>query len=430
MTVTAVPDSLWEQRFRALVDTLSKGIVIHRSLVPLFANSAFAEMHGFQSVEEFMDVGTLLGVTPPDAWQERMAQGALAEPGGGRRRIRHMRQDGAVLWVDVVENVVVWDDGPALQATIEDVTFQVLASERSELQTMMLNDALQTMGEGILMTDVDGTVVLNNGRFLALFGIEDEDLPSVPIIRDVLELMAERGHFGDPLDAGTVITEMLGLFEEHEPFQLERPIGGDRVVRFYGTPRGSGGTVLMVSDVTEQKTLEQELRRLATTDPLTGLFNRRQFTLLGQRALDEHRHSAKPLAVLALDIDHFKIINDTYGHAAGDEALKMVARILHDALRGADVIGRLGGEEFGVVLADTMAPAAFSTADRLRRALEQSVVESDGQSIKLTTSVGLTMLRSEDRHLESLMKRADAALYDAKKSGRNRVIAAENDLAA
>lgn len=430
MTAALLPEAHWEKRFHALIDTLSQGIVIHRDLKPVFVNAAFIEMHGFQSADEFMDIGTLLAVTPPEDWQERLARGALTEPGMGRRRLRHVRQDGAMLWMDITERPVEWDDGPAIQATFDDVTFQVLADGRAEMQTMMLNDALQTMAEGILMTDQDGTVVLHNGRFLELFSIADEDLPSIPTIRDVLELKAERGHFGDPLDAGGVITELLTLFESNEPFQLERPIAGDKVVRFAGSPRGSGGFVLMVSDVTEQKTLEQELRRLATTDPLTGLYNRRQFTLLGQNAVDEHRRKGKPLAVLALDIDHFKSINDTYGHAAGDEALKTVSRVLHAALRGADVIGRLGGEEFGVVLIDTYPAAAFSTADRLRRALEQTIVESEDQRLRLTTSVGLAMLDADDKQLEALMKRADAALYEAKKTGRNRVVAADASMAA
>ncbi len=418
MTGATPSESQWERRFKALIGTSSQGIVIHRNLTPIYVNQAFLDIHGFSTASELLE------------WQDRTRKGRFTDTEHPTRRLRHVRLDGATLWVEVLEEPIDWDDGPALQATFQDVTLQVLAADRAEMQTQMLNDALQTMAEGILMSDRDGVVVLHNRRFLDLLNIADDELPAVPSIRDVLELIAERGHFGDPLDAGGVITEMMGLFEDAAPFLRERSIAGERVARFAGTPRDSGGFVLMISDVTEQKTLELELRRLATTDPLTGLFNRRQFTLLGQRALEEHRQKKADLAVLALDIDHFKAINDTYGHAAGDEALKSVSRVLHAALRGADVIGRLGGEEFGVVLTNTHQQAALSTAERLRRAIELEVVESEGQQIRLTTSIGLTDLQAGDVSLEGLMKRADAALYDAKKSGRNRVIATESPTVA
>jgi len=166
--------------------------------------------------------------------------------------------------------------------------------------------------------------------------------------------------------------------------------------------------------------LSRMLEKSSRTDELTGIANRRGIleTLSAELAVGG-RHTL-PLAVLMADIDHFKKINDTHGHAAGDEALRAVSRTLGGALREGDSVGRLGGEEFLVLLPMLEGAAAFAAADRLRREIEQSRAVFEGCEIPLSISIGVGCRRQGDS-VDSLLARADAALYAAKSAGRNRV---------
>lgn len=164
-----------------------------------------------------------------------------------------------------------------------------------------------------------------------------------------------------------------------------------------------------------------ELRRLATTDPLTGLFNRSQFMTAAETELRRSERFDHALAVLMADLDHFKRINDRFGHAAGDEALRLFCDTLRRETRSVDLTGRLGGEEFAVVLPETGREDALQVAERVRAAVEAaSFVFQGGASIRFTVSLGAAVRQPGDT-LDSLLARADRALYAAKNGGRNRV---------
>lgn len=170
--------------------------------------------------------------------------------------------------------------------------------------------------------------------------------------------------------------------------------------------------------------LEVQLERAATTDPLTGLYNRRYFIETAERELARARRYSKPLSVLMLDIDHFKRINDTYGHPVGDEVLKLLARQAAPQLRKLDVLARLGGEEFAVLLSETGGDGAALLAERLRKSLSELTVRAMGATLKFTVSIGCAevMVNSQGEDILSALERADEALYRAKESGRNRVV--------
>ncbi len=165
-----------------------------------------------------------------------------------------------------------------------------------------------------------------------------------------------------------------------------------------------------------------KLFELATTDSLTGLFNRRHFLELAQIELERQIRHQNQAAVLMVDIDNFKKINDTYGHAAGDEVLKQVASILKNSMRKYDLIGRLGGEEFALMLCDCDFSLANEIAQRMCKKTESQLIEFKKNIIKVTISIGLTQLCEVDKQAEEPLVRADKALYDAKNSGRNRVV--------
>lgn len=165
---------------------------------------------------------------------------------------------------------------------------------------------------------------------------------------------------------------------------------------------------------------QSRLEALATQDSLTGLPNRRGFDLLAAQALNEAQREPKPLMTLMLDLDHFKELNDTYGHLAGDEVLRSYSRVLENCLRDSDIICRWGGEEFIVLLKNTDSHNARMIAEKIRRQTEQQIFTHAGKDMHVTTSIGLTTLQPGDT-LDNLLTRADHALYRAKQSGRNRV---------
>jgi diguanylate cyclase (GGDEF)-like protein/PAS domain S-box-containing protein len=178
----------------------------------------------------------------------------------------------------------------------------------------------------------------------------------------------------------------------------------------------------VVEDITERKRLEQELRELAATDMLTGLPNRRAFiTRLEEEHARLRRFDAQQAAVLMLDLDFFKRINDTWGHPAGDAVLRQVGEVINKQIREVDFCSRLGGEEFAVLLTGAAPVAAREFAERLRRRIADITVMHDGNSIKVTASIGVAALRATDTDADAALMRADRALYGAKEAGRDRV---------
>jgi diguanylate cyclase (GGDEF)-like protein len=166
---------------------------------------------------------------------------------------------------------------------------------------------------------------------------------------------------------------------------------------------------------------QEELERLARTDPLTGLLNRRSFFAEASRELHWVQRTGHPAVVISFDLDHFKTINDTRGHAAGDASLRAISDMLRGERRGTDVVGRLGGEEFAIVVRDTDVDCGRRLAERLRAAVAALDVHHDGEAISLTASFGVTQVRASDVDLDDAIKRADGAMYTAKRLGRDRV---------
>jgi diguanylate cyclase (GGDEF)-like protein len=181
------------------------------------------------------------------------------------------------------------------------------------------------------------------------------------------------------------------------------------------------GAEVVFQDISLRKAMEQELQRLATTDSLTGLPNRRHFMEQLEYELARIKRFGKPASLLMLDLDHFKRVNDTYGHAAGDAVLRHFAELAQTSLREIDLIGRLGGEEFGVLLPGTTQPGAIELAERLREAVAAAPVMAGEHQIPVTVSIGIAEFDPTDPHPDDILARADVALYKAKESGRNRV---------
>ena len=176
-------------------------------------------------------------------------------------------------------------------------------------------------------------------------------------------------------------------------------------------------------DITKQKNLERELQILCRTDPLTTAANRRAFEEMLSQEFSRFKRSRKEYALIMIDIDHFKSVNDEYGHSVGDKVLIEVTEKCKDSLRYHDIVARLGGEEFCILLPYTNAIQAKQIAERLRGKIESMQIISEGNRINVTVSVGLSLVCLDDSDGHDAMQRADQKLFEAKDLGRNTVCA-------
>ena len=175
-------------------------------------------------------------------------------------------------------------------------------------------------------------------------------------------------------------------------------------------------------DITERRRMEELLQLQATTDELTHLTNRRRFLELAYNEIKRANRLNHSLSIAMIDIDYFKSINDTYGHAAGDEALGIFAKICQEYIREIDILARFGGDEFAMLLPETGSHQAFTVVERIRQALASHPVMFADRPILITISSGISGLEAKDETLDMLLGRADQALYQAKEMGRNCVV--------
>ena len=216
--------------------------------------------------------------------------------------------------------------------------------------------------------------------------------------------------------------------EKEESFSLEYEVTRKDGSRIWVWERGRGvqeddGSLHLegiILDISDRKVLETELEQMATRDPLTGLLNRREMSRVLDEELQRARRYQRPMAVLWVDFDHFKDVNDTYGYAAGDSVLRAISRLLLGSVRSVDSIGRFGGEEFVIVLPEMDLEEAQETAERLRRKVaEEPQPLGNGEAVPLTISVGVAVYPDHGQTASTLCAAADKAMYLAKDRGRN-----------
>jgi diguanylate cyclase (GGDEF)-like protein len=304
------------------------------------------------------------------------------------------------------------------------------ARRRADEALALLRDALDSIAVGIVIYDEQDRLVLANRAMRALYNeLEDALVQPGANFQSLLRLALERGLFPEAVGreeawlAARVQARRtgqgLGVAHEHR-------LGDGRWVQYSEHRTPAGYIVGSRIDITELKKLEAELREQASTDALTGLANRRHF----MQSLDSEmervrRRTTARACVLMLDLDHFKRVNDQYGHAAGDGLLRHFAELLRGELRGTDMAGRLGGEEFAVILPGASLDEARAWAQRLCDAVAAQPLAWGEQTIRATVSVGVSVLSPDDSAGEIALMRADGALYRAKEAGRNRVETAD-----
>ncbi|MBT0963140.1 PAS domain S-box protein [Denitromonas iodatirespirans] len=288
----------------------------------------------------------------------------------------------------------------------------------SQWNELLLNSA----GEGIYGVDINGRCTFINPAALAMLGFEREEV----LGQNPHTLFHVHDRDASPdAEASCPIAVALrdGVRREAEDAFLRK--SGERFpVSMTATPLREDdrivGAEVVFQDIGERKAMEQELVRLATTDALTGVANRRRFLEQLEMELARAKRFGQPATLLMLDIDHFKRVNDTYGHATGDAVLQHFARLTQQRLRRIDLFGRLGGEEFAILLTGTDGAGARHFSEQFRRAVAQTPAAAKGE-ISISVSIGVAEFDPQEPTPDTLLARGDVALYRAKAGGRNRI---------
>lgn len=283
-------------------------------------------------------------------------------------------------------------------------TYRGLQHEQDKLTTV-----IESATEGMVVTDAELQVVLVNPAAVALLGKSAEEIAT----EDFMQLV------DDPNILHRAIDGKTGAEIHYNNLVLQV-----YVTSIYATEGRFVGMVALIRNVTEEKRLEEEMRRLATTDGLTGLYNRRFLDATLSTEFQRATRTGATLSLIIFDVDHFKKFNDAHGHDQGDRVLQMVARCMRATVRSFDFPCRYGGEEFVAILPNMDSSEARSMAEALRTTVAQT--EVDGLFVHISLGVATYPgLKPQPRQAEALLEAADAALYRAKESGRNRVVVAE-----
>ena len=289
-----------------------------------------------------------------------------------------------------------------------------------ELET--LRSALDHVDVGIVLLDRELRAQFINRAFRRIWRLPDQLADRKPAFVGLMYHGRDHGAFEvPPGQLAAYVAQRTASVRAGD----ERPIdvrlaGGDvRRVRCKVLP--DGGRMLTYGNVSDIVHHSDQLEELAAHDPLTGLYNRREFLRLGEAELALFHRQGRPLAVLMLDIDLFKSINDRHGHDVGDRAIIAVANWCMQAKRSSDLVARLGGEELALLLPGTGIDDALEFAERLRQSIAERVVVHGHATIRMTVSIGASAAHEQTDSIADLVKQADIALYEAKRAGRNRV---------
>ena len=347
-------------------------------------------------------------------------------------RLRH-HDSGNWIWIHALGQVVKRDEAGLPHRVVGihlDVSERRLAEERArqaqtQIERLSARNALllNSAGEGIFGVDRDGHCIFINPMALELLGLTEDEAIERPVDELFEHRDAEDRRYG-PADCPILLTLGDGVTRQLEDTLIRRD-GSRRAVRMTVTEIREGrqriGVEVVFQDISARRAMERELERLATTDPLTGVTNRRQFIERCEQELVRHKRFEHPLSLLMIDVDHFKRINDSHGHAIGDAVLIHLCALAAEQLRRTDVFARLGGEEFAFLLTGSDLDGAMEFAARFCRQVESRPALTDAGKIALTISIGASQASRRDRSADDLLRRADGALYRAKQGGRNRV---------
>src|SRR5688500_17242889 len=416
-----------EARYRRLFDNVMEGVYSSTSDGRfLSVNPALARMVGYSTPAE------LLALSPQVMYHEQTERAsiiaALEKDGEVRNAEFQLRRvDGTIL--TVIENArAVRDNSGQLvgyEGTISDI------SERKRAETAVFEEkekaqvTLQSIGDAVITTDASGCIEYLNAVAETLTGWESREAKGKRL-REVFNILNEatREPLEDPVTRSLREGRVIGVADQTV---LVNRRGQEIAIQDSAAPirDRSGkiiGVVMVFHDVSKERRLRRALAYQASHDALTGLINRREFeNRLNEALLTARSDEGTTHCLLYLDLDQFKLVNDTCGHQAGDRLLKHITGLLQTRIRTSDTIARLGGDEFGLLLQDCTAERAAKIADNLRQAIREFRFEWEDGAMNVGVSIGIVEINSTSESIGSVLSASDVACYAAKDSGRNRV---------
>lgn len=387
------------------------GVTIHRGFDILYSNDKVAHLLGYENSDELRRGGDLSPHIPDRRHREISERWQAIESGDikpERNRVSNITLNGGEIWLDITDERILWEDGlPAIMSTLYDVSSAVRTNEGllSSLRHLevSLDSILETIPTGIAIFSDIGEPQMVNSEMRMMFQASPNANDYVP----------------------RAMADLLGRFVDSDANEMAArgvQTRMDRVVDLVARRMSDDAIMLCASDVSGWKSTQDKLKTLAEHDALTLLLNRRGFVDTVRPLLRSNIEEQKHFSVMIADIDFFKKINDTYGHAAGDEVLKSFANRLSTALRTLDIVGRVGGEEFAIFLPDSDTETACRVAERLREKISERPINFQDFRVPLTASFGLKVWEGNGKpRLRDLLRDADSALYRAKEAGRNNV---------
>jgi len=423
--------------FAELGDRIHEAVLVHRETI-LHANRQFASLIG---VERSALVGRKLGDLVPPGYSElvneNIAHRLAGEPAAERYEIEMAGLTGQITRLEINSTVIDYDGAPALLVTgveiIPTQTVQTLRGLTAEDEERARRDsrrarALESLSDAVVTTNESGVIDFMNSAAATLTGT-NADFAVGKSLAEIVELVEDEDATATRA-TGTHKTLSTGeypaLNNTRRALLLSHRSGAESAVEVSTAPIRSTdlditGTVLLLRDVTEQRGITRQMSYQATHDALTGLINRGEFERRVTDAIESGHRGDGHHVLLYLDLDRFKLVNDTSGHLAGDSMLREVAKLLRDAIRDSDTVGRLGGDEFGMLLVGCPLEKARQIADDVCRNVSDYRFIWKDKLFNIGVSVGLVEISRESGTIEDLLSAADAACYVAKKEGAGRV---------
>jgi diguanylate cyclase (GGDEF)-like protein/PAS domain S-box-containing protein len=417
-----------EARYRGLFENVIEGVYRATSDGRLeSANPALVEMLGYERIEDLLALPST-SVLYADLSDREQITTLLNRDGLVRNaEFQLRRRDGSV--ITVVENARVVRDADGVVVGYEGTLADITERKRAEVQLYEEKEkaqvTLQSIGDAVITADADGRIEYLNPVAEELTGWDTADAAGKPVA-EVFHVLSEATR--QPIDSPILRCLREGrMVELDEPSLLVNRRGQDISIQDSAAPirDRSGrliGAVMVFHDVSQERRLQRALAYQATHDALTGLINRREFESRLNDALQAVRDDPSVNHVLMyLDLDQFKVVNDTCGHQAGDRLLKQLTSVVQTRIRTTDTLARLGGDEFGVLLADCTLETASRIAENLRQAIRDFRFVWQDRVMSVGVSIGLAEINGSAETLAAVMSAADVACYSAKDSGRNRV---------
>jgi diguanylate cyclase (GGDEF)-like protein/PAS domain S-box-containing protein len=417
-----------ESRYRGLFENVVDGVYIaSREGDIITVNPALVDMLGFDSADDLKKAGrtTMLYVNPID--RERVFARLEAEGVVKNFEYRLRRKDGTEIVVLENSRAIYDDDGKVVahEGTITDITERKMAETKVFEEKERAQVTLQSIGDGVITTDANGSVDYINPVAQDLTGWDTRSARGEPV-ETLMTLINEntRATVDNPvsrcLKEGRVITlaensVLINKDGNEIPIQDSAAPIRDRLGNIIGA-------VMVFHDVSKESRLFRKLSYQASHDTLTDLINRREFENRLVAALDDaHGNPELTHALLYVDLDQFKVVNDTFGHTAGDELLRQVADVVQANIRSTDIVARLGGDEFGILLERCSEARAMEVAEAIRCAVEAHRFNWKDAYTSARCSIGVVVVSRESPDVASIMSSADVACYSAKDMGRNQI---------